>query len=79
MLRDSGAVRELLSHDEALTPEAVVDAIVEGLVDSRSLVLPHPKVGQSDAARAADTGRWLAGMRQLRARTLGSSPARFPA
>ena len=28
-------------------------------------MLPHPEVGGYYAARAADTDRWLAGMRQL--------------
>ena len=65
MLEQAGPLKDLLSHDEALTPEQVADAWVSSLEDDRFLVLPHPEVGGYYAARAADTDRWLAGMRKL--------------
>jgi NAD(P)-dependent dehydrogenase (short-subunit alcohol dehydrogenase family) len=65
MLEQAGPLKDLLSHDEALTPEQVADAWVSSLDDDRFLVLPHPEVGGYYAARAADTDRWLAGMRKL--------------
>ncbi|GAB3250250.1 SDR family oxidoreductase [Nocardioides dilutus] len=65
MLEQAGPLKDLLSHDEALTPEQVADAWVRSLEDDRFLVLPHPEVGGYYAARAADTDRWLAGMRRL--------------
>jgi NAD(P)-dependent dehydrogenase (short-subunit alcohol dehydrogenase family) len=68
MLEESGPLQALLSHDEALTPEAVADAWIASLEDDRFLVLPHPEVAGYYAARAADTDRWLAGMRRLQGR-----------
>jgi NAD(P)-dependent dehydrogenase (short-subunit alcohol dehydrogenase family) len=65
MLEQAGPLKDLLSRDEALTPEQVADAWVTSLEDDRFLVLPHPEVGGYYAARAADPDRWLAGMRKL--------------
>ena len=66
MLEQAGALQGLLSHDAALAPEAVAQAWVDSLADDRFLVLPHPEVAGYYAARAADTDRWLGGMRKLR-------------
>ncbi len=66
MLEQAGPLTGLLSHDDALTPEAVAEAWVASLDDDRFLVLPHPEVAGYYAARATDTDRWLAGMRRLR-------------
>ena len=68
MLEESGPLQALLSHDQALAPEAVADAWIASLEDDRFLVLPHPEVAGYYAARAADTDRWLAGMRRLQDR-----------
>ncbi|MCF6524404.1 SDR family oxidoreductase [Streptomyces sp. JJ36] len=51
-----------------LTPEEVAEVTVEGLADGRFLILPHPEVGDHYAHRAADTDRWLRGMRRVRDR-----------
>lgn len=67
MLDDSGA-EELLSHDGALEPSQVADAVVESFVDDRFLVLPHAKVADYYANRATQTDRWLAGMNRLQQR-----------
>ncbi|HMG43197.1 MAG TPA: SDR family oxidoreductase [Acidimicrobiales bacterium] len=48
-----------------LSPDAVADAVVEGLRDERFLILPHPEVAAFEQRRAADHDRWLAGMRRL--------------
>lgn len=65
MLEQAGPLKDLLSHDEALAPEAVAQAWVDSLADDRFLVLPHPEVAGYYAARATRTDRWLAGMRRL--------------
>jgi NAD(P)-dependent dehydrogenase (short-subunit alcohol dehydrogenase family) len=65
MLEQAGPLKDLLSHDQALTPEQVAQAWVDSLADDRFLVLPHPEVGGYYAARAADPDRWLGGMRKL--------------
>lgn len=71
MLEQAGPLKDLLSRDEALTPEQVADAWIASLDDDRFLVLPHPEVGAYYAARAADTDRWLAGMRRLQSKVDG--------
>jgi NAD(P)-dependent dehydrogenase (short-subunit alcohol dehydrogenase family) len=53
-----------------LTPEDVAAAVVEGLLDGRFLILPHPEVATYVAGKGADHPRWLAGMRRLRRRVL---------
>jgi NAD(P)-dependent dehydrogenase (short-subunit alcohol dehydrogenase family) len=68
MLDDAGPLQELLSHDTALEPEDVADAVWRGLADERFLILPHPEVAQYYTLRATDTDRWLAGMRKLQRR-----------
>lgn len=71
MLEQAGPLKDLLSHDEALDPADVAAAWVDSLDDGehgRFLVLPHPEVAGYYAARAADTDRWLAGMRRLQAK-----------
>ena len=50
-----------------LQPDAVADAVIEGLADERFLILPHPEVATYYRNRAADTDRWLSGMRDLAA------------
>ena len=65
MLEEAGPLQDLLSRDAALTPDQVAEAWIASLADDRFLVLPHPEVAGYYAARAADTDRWLAGMRRL--------------
>jgi NADP-dependent 3-hydroxy acid dehydrogenase YdfG len=50
---------------DILTPEAVAESVVEGLRDERFLILPHPKVANQYARKAADVEGWLAGMRHV--------------
>jgi NAD(P)-dependent dehydrogenase (short-subunit alcohol dehydrogenase family) len=68
MLEGTGPAGDVLLRDGALEPEEVAEALWEGLADDRFLVLPHPEVRDYYAARAADTDRWLAGMRRLQER-----------
>lgn len=68
MLEEAGPLQELLSHDTALDPEDVAEAVWEGMQDDRFLILPHPEVAQYYAQRATDPDRWLAGMRRLQAK-----------
>ncbi len=54
--------------DGVLSPDAVADAVIEGLADERFLILPHPEVADYARRKADDHERWLAGMRRLQAR-----------
>jgi len=53
---------------DAIDPEAVADAVVEGLREERFLILPHPQVAEYFRRRADDPDRWLRGMRRLLAK-----------
>ena len=52
----------------AIEPEAVADAVLEGLAAGRFLILPHPEVREYAQRKVEDPDRWLAGMRRMRAR-----------
>lgn len=68
MLTQDKGMRDLLSHDTALTPEQVAESVWEALADDRFLILPHPEVSRYYAARATEPDRWLAGMNKLQRR-----------
>jgi NAD(P)-dependent dehydrogenase (short-subunit alcohol dehydrogenase family) len=68
MLDESGPLQSLLSHDEALTPEAVADAVWRGIQGNRMLILPHRQVREYYAHRATHTDDWLLGMNRLQQR-----------
>jgi NAD(P)-dependent dehydrogenase (short-subunit alcohol dehydrogenase family) len=53
-----------------LSPEAVAEAVLEGMEAERFLILPHPQVATHVARKAGDPERWLEGMRALRRRAL---------
>jgi NAD(P)-dependent dehydrogenase (short-subunit alcohol dehydrogenase family) len=72
MLSQSGDLEDLLSHDVALEPEDVAEAMWQGLQDDRFLILPHPEVAGYYAGRAADTDRWLRGMNKLQQKLEGA-------
>ncbi|GAB2743424.1 SDR family oxidoreductase [Nocardioides pakistanensis] len=73
MLEEAGPLQELLTHDSALEPEDVAEAVWQALADDRFLVLPHPEVAEYYKHRALDTDRWLAGMRRLQQKLDGAS------
>lgn len=58
-----------------IEPADVAAATVAGLRDERFLILPHPEVAEYYERRATDTDRWIAGMRRLQARIVGSLDA----
>jgi len=70
MLAGAAAFADGAPHLErgAIEPEAVADAVLEGLAAGRFLILPHPEVSEYAQRKVADPDRWLAGMRRMRAR-----------
>jgi NAD(P)-dependent dehydrogenase (short-subunit alcohol dehydrogenase family) len=48
-----------------LEPEEVAEAVVEGIREERFLILPHAKVADYMAFKAAQPDRWIGGMRRL--------------
>ena len=61
--------------DGLLSPEAVADAVIEGLAAERFLILPHPQVTTYMQRKVADYDRWLGGMRKLRRKFQRNSPS----
>jgi NAD(P)-dependent dehydrogenase (short-subunit alcohol dehydrogenase family) len=59
--------------DNALEPQAVAEAVLQGVRDETFLILPHPEVADYFRRKADDYDRWLKGMRRLRARILSAS------
>ncbi|WP_308282740.1 SDR family oxidoreductase [Pseudonocardia nigra] len=68
MLENAGSRRGILTHDSALEPEQVAEALWQAMCTGEFLVLPHPEVRGYMARRATDHERWLAGMRKLQRR-----------
>lgn len=65
MLRGTGPAGELVLGPTAIEPGDVADALFDAVEADRFLVLPHPETADQYALRAADPGRWLAGMNRL--------------
>jgi NAD(P)-dependent dehydrogenase (short-subunit alcohol dehydrogenase family) len=53
------------SVDGVIEPEQVAEAVVQGLAEERTLILPHPIVAEYVNRRAQDRDRWIRGMRKL--------------
>jgi len=56
--------------DGILRPEAVAEAIFEGLKEKRFMILPHPQVAEYFGRKAGDYDRWIRGMQKFRRRLL---------
>ena len=65
MLRASGAAGDLVLTPNAIEPEDVAQAVLDGIAAERFLILPHPEAAEYYAARAAEPERWLRGMNKL--------------
>jgi NAD(P)-dependent dehydrogenase (short-subunit alcohol dehydrogenase family) len=53
--------------DDALEPDEVAEAVIQGLGAEQFLITPHPKVREYFRRKGDDYERWLAGMRRLEA------------
>jgi NAD(P)-dependent dehydrogenase (short-subunit alcohol dehydrogenase family) len=72
---DTGAGRiAALLGPEAIEPEVVALAVVEGIGREEFLVLPHPQVREYVRRKWDDNERWLNGMRRLNARFGSETP-----
>lgn len=65
MLTAAGSAGELVLAPTAIEPEAVANALFDGMEKGRFLILPHPEVADYHVARAADPDRWLTNMNHL--------------
>lgn len=73
LLAEDDPGKALLLPD-ALLPEQVAEAVVQGLASGQFLILPHPDVAGYAINRATDRDRWLAGMRRLRRKIGAETP-----
>jgi NAD(P)-dependent dehydrogenase (short-subunit alcohol dehydrogenase family) len=53
--------------DDAIHPDEVAEAVIQGLAAERFLIAPHPKLLDHMRRKAEDYDRWLGGMRRLQA------------
>ena len=53
-----------------ISPQQLVDTVIEGLREERFLILPHPQVQQYREHKTADYDRWINGMRRLRRKVI---------
>src|ERR1700733_10161730 len=68
MLAGSGRAGEVVLADDAIEPEQVADALYDGIVAGRFLILPHSQVGDYYRFRASDPDKWLRGMNRMQQR-----------
>jgi len=52
--------------DGVIEPDAVADAVLNGIAEERFLILPHPQALEYFRFKAADYEKWLRGMRKLK-------------
>ena len=65
MLAAAGSAGDLVLQPTAIEPEAVADALFEGIAQDRFLILPHPEVAGYYQARATDPDSWLTHMNRI--------------
>ncbi|MFG1807230.1 SDR family oxidoreductase [Streptomyces sp. NPDC049040] len=65
MLEAAGPAGDLVLAPNAIEPEEVARAVLDGIAQERFLILPHPEVAGYHAARGAEPERWLRGMNKL--------------
>ncbi|MET8564969.1 SDR family oxidoreductase [Streptomyces flaveolus] len=65
MLAATGSAGDLVLQPTAIAPEAVADALFQGIAQDRFLILPHPEVAAFYQVRAGEPDRWLTNMNHL--------------
>lgn len=65
--RARAAIKAVTSAGAVLSADDVARQTLEAVAADEFLVLPHPEVRDMWTGRAADTGRWLRGMRRINA------------
>lgn len=60
-----GMGKNVAAIDGMLEADAVANACIDAIRAGRFLILPHPQVRGYMQAKAADTDRWIGGMRKL--------------
>jgi NAD(P)-dependent dehydrogenase (short-subunit alcohol dehydrogenase family) len=61
--------------DGVMQPEEVARIVIEAMQAERFLILSHPQVHEYVQRKAANTERWLTGMRRLRDKVYGAPQA----
>ena len=57
---------------DVLEPSEVADIVYAHILEEHFLVMPHPEVHTYEKRKVEDRDRWLAGMRRLQSKVLGS-------
>lgn len=64
LLGAEAPARRALMAEGIVSADAVAESVVEGLREERFLILPQPFIREQMQRKAADTDRWLRGMRR---------------
>ena len=64
-LLDAADEFHILLDPQAMDPDEVAEAVVDGLAEERFLILPHSEVETFFQNKANDYDRWIGGMRKL--------------
>lgn len=58
------------THENLITPDAVAQAILKGMVDQNFMILPHAQVAEYIVFKAANPDKWIASMQALQAKVM---------
>jgi NAD(P)-dependent dehydrogenase (short-subunit alcohol dehydrogenase family) len=64
----AGNEGDVASVNGIMEPETVAEAVVQGLIDEKFLILPHSEVVEYMQRKVMDRDRWIAGMNRLHQR-----------
>jgi short-subunit dehydrogenase len=66
--------RGVSGGDNVMSADSAAEAIIQGILDNNFLILPHKELGPYAQRKYSDYGRWLKGMRGLRAEMVKQNP-----
>ena len=66
--------RGVSGGDNVMSADSAAEAIIQGILDNNFLILPHKELGPYAQRKYSDYGRWLKGMRGLRAEMVEQNP-----
>jgi NAD(P)-dependent dehydrogenase (short-subunit alcohol dehydrogenase family) len=66
--------RGVSGTDDVMSADSAAEAIIQGILDNKFLIMPHEELGSYTRRKYSDYDRWLEGMKDLRARMIQQNP-----
>ena len=66
--------RGVSGGDNVMSADSAAEAIIQGILDNKFLILPHKELDTYTQRKYSDYDRWLKGMRGLRAEMVEQNP-----